>query len=187
MNETKTDMEKLREIALEQNGFVTASQAEEIGVSRPMLTYLLKNDRIERPRRGVYRVPQVLATRFDTFRLALLWTGDKKAALSHETALDLYDVCDIVPDFIHVTVPLTRRIAKSDGDGYVIHKERLLEEDRTLAEELPVVTLVKAIEQCIVADTPSYLLEQAIKNGRDKGLISDAMARDLGRRLDERK
>ena len=79
MNETKTDMEKLREIALEQNGFVTAFQAEEIGVSRPMLTYLLKNDRIERPRRGVYRVPQVLATRFDTFRLALLWTGDKKA------------------------------------------------------------------------------------------------------------
>lgn len=92
-----------------------------------------------------------------------------------------------MPDFIHVTVPLTRRIAKSDGDGYVIHKERLLEEDRTWAEELPVVTLVKAIEQCIVADTPSYLLEQAIKNGRDKGLISDAMARDLGRRLDERK
>ena len=39
------DIEKLREIALDQHGLITAAQADSIGVSRPSLSYLVKNDR----------------------------------------------------------------------------------------------------------------------------------------------
>lgn len=149
-----------------------------------MLTYLLKHDRIERPRRGVYHIPQVPATRFDGLRLALLWTGNGEAVLSHETALELYDVCDIVPDLIHVTVPLAHRIAKSDADVYAVHRERITAEEKAWVEELPVVTLAKAIDQCIDAGTPIYLVRQAIKGGLAKGLITKDMATGFEKDID---
>ncbi len=181
-----TDMEKLREIALDQNGFVTASQAERVGVSRPTLSYLLKHDRVERPRRGVYRIPQVQATRFDVFRLALLWTGDDDAVISHESALDLYDVCDIVPDVVHVAVPPSRRIAKSDGAGFKVHREKMADTERIWVEELPTVTPYRAIVQCVEYGTPSYLLKQAARGCLDKMLISAKEADELERMIDGR-
>ena len=104
MNEVVFDIDRLREVALDQYGFVTTAQAEEAGVSAPSLAMLVKRGRLERVVRSVYRVPQVPPSSFDRFMLALLWTGCDEAALSHETALDAYDVCDVNPTSIHVVV-----------------------------------------------------------------------------------
>lgn len=172
MREIVWDIDKLREIALDQHGFVTTSQAKESGVSKATLSKLAARERIERVAHGVYRVPQVPSSHYDRFMLAVLWTGTTEALISHESALDIYGVCDVNPRAIDITVPEGKRISRRGGEGYRIHHENIKEGDRTWREEVPVVTLVRAIEQCVLAGTSTYLLEQAAERGLAEGLIA---------------
>ena len=181
-----TDTEKLREVALDQYGYVTTAQAEEAGVTRHSLAALVKRNRLERIAHGLYRVSQVPETRYDAFMGAVLWTGAPEAVLSHETALDAYEVCDINPDKIHVSVKRGRRISKTGGDGYAIHTQNVDQDQRTWWHRIPVVTLPCAIEQCIVTDVPTYLVRQAIENGKRKRLLSAEEAHCLEGELDGR-
>lgn len=179
MKEYAFDIERLREIALDQYGYVTTAQAEEVGVSKPSLSLLVKRNRLERVVRSVYRVPQMTPTSYDRFMLALLWTGYEEAALSHETALDAYEVCDVNPAAIHVTVGAARRIRKKGGEGYVVHYEDLDKGSIGWWEGMRCVKLAVAIEQCAMSGTPSYLLEQAIENGKKTGLLTKKDAERL--------
>lgn len=183
---TLTDTEKIREIALDQYGYVTTAQAEEEGVTRHSLAALTRRNRLERVAQGLYRVPQVPEMQNGAFMRAILWTGAPEAALSHETALDAYGVCDINPTKVHVTVDRGRRIAKAGGEGYALHRQRLDSQQRTWWHRIPIVTLPCAIEQCIAADVPSYLVRQAIEGGRDGRLLTDEEARRLEGELDGR-
>ena len=58
--------------------------------------------------------------------------------------------------------------------------------DRAWREEVPVVSLRLAIEQCLEAGTPTYLVGQAIENGLSKGFIKSFEADGLRKRLEER-
>ena len=185
MTEIMFDIERLREIALDQYGYVTTAQALEAGVSKPSLSMLVKRNRLERAVRSVYRVPQVEETSFDRFMLALLWTGVPEAALSHETALDAYDVCDVEPNAIHVVVGTKRRLRKSGGEGYVIHYQNLKKSQIGWWKGMRCVKLATAIEECMIDGIPSYLLEQAISNGRKLGLITKRDAEHLEARMGE--
>ena len=187
MNETMTDMERLREVALDQHGYVTALQAQEAGVSRPSLSYLVKHGRVERACRGVYRVPQVPYTEYDAKHLALLWTGSEEAVLGYDTALDAYGVCDVNPVKVHIVVGKGKRINRSGGDAYVVHKEDVSPEDLSWWEGMRVVRFPVALRQCIDAGLPTYLAEQAIEGGRARGLLSLEQAADMADRLEARK
>lgn len=170
MNEVLTDIDKLRDVALEQYGYVTTKQALEAGVTHASLSMMVKRGRLERECQGVYLVPQLPYTQFNQYMLAVLWTGAPEAVLSHETALDLYDVCDIDPAAIHVTVGRKRRISRKGNLGVTVHHQDLTERQTGWIEEIPAVTLEVAIEQCFET-VPSYLLRQAIETGVKRGLL----------------
>lgn len=186
MNEIVWDIDKLREIALDQHGFVTTAQAAEVGVSKATLSKLATRSRIERVAHGVYRVPQTPRDEYDRFMLAVLWTGAPEALISHESALDLYEVCDVNPKAIDVTVAKGRRISRKGGEGYSIHREDIANNNRAWREEVPVVTLTRAIEQCIIAGTPTYLIDQAIERGLTRGLLTTRAGERLTEMLKER-
>lgn len=179
MNGIVFNIEKLREVALDQHGFVTTAQALDEGVSKATLSKLAARGRIERVAHGVYRVPQVPADRFDRFMLAVLWTGAPEALVSHESALDMYGVCDVNPKVIDVTVARGRRISRQGGEGYSLHRENAAAADVAWREGVPVVSLRRAIEQCLEAGTPTYLLEQAVENGLAEGFLTPAEAKEL--------
>lgn len=172
MNNIVFDIDRLREVAVDQYGYVTTAQATEVGVSNSSLSMLVKRKRLDRVLRNVYRVPQVPPTGYDRFMLALLWTGVLEAALSHETALDAYEVCDVNPTSIHVAVDSGRRIRRSGGKGYAIHYQALGANQVGWWEGMRCVKLGVAIAQCAAEGTPTYLLMQAVENGRKKGLLS---------------
>lgn len=157
-------------------------------MSKATLSKLASRERIERVAHGVYRVPQIPSGHYDRFMLAVLWTGVPEALVSHESALDIYGVCDVNPRGIDVTVPKGRRISRRGGEGYRIHCEDIAEDDKTWWEEVPVVTVACAIEQCMLAGTATYLLEQAIERGFAKGLLAsgdrDRLAKMLRGRYD---
>lgn len=185
MNEALIDIDKLRDVALDQYGYVTTKQALDAGVTHASLSMMVKRGRLERECQGVYLVPQLPYKQLNQYMLAVLWTGAPEAVLSHETALDLYDVCDINPAAIHVTVGKKRRISRKNDRGVVVHHQDLTEQQTGWIEEIPAVTLDTAIEQCIET-VPSYLLRQAIETGAKRGLLLADEKGALLKKLDER-
>ncbi len=158
-----THLEQLREVALDQQGYVTSSQAAQLGITGAHLSTMVARGRLERAAHGVYRVPQVAETHADHYRLAVLWTGVEQACLSHETALQVWNISDINPDAVHVCIPQHRRLRRKGGKGYVVHHEDLDPGQIGWWEGIPTVTVYTAIAQCISTGVPSYLIRQALE------------------------
>ena len=171
MAEAVTYLERLREIALDQHGFVTAAQAVADGIPKTELPKLAARGRIERVAHGVYRIPQVPETPYDNWALAVLWTGTPEACLSHETALAAWHVSDVNPDRIHLTVARDRRLRRAGGERYVIHHQDLAPAQRTRWEGIPITDLPTTIADCIETGTPNYLIRQAIERGGRTSLL----------------
>lgn len=186
MNEIATHIDRLREVALDQHGYVTAAQALEAGVSAQSLAMLARRGRVERAAHGVYRVPQVPATEFDAYQLALLWTGRDEASLGFETALFAWGVCDVNPGVVHLCVPASCRLRRAGGEAYVVHRADVPEADVGWWEGMRCVLLARAIEQCTGWGTPTYLLRQAVENGCARGLLTEAEATAVLERIEER-
>jgi predicted transcriptional regulator of viral defense system len=186
MIEVATGVDALREVALDQHGYVTYQQALDAGVSQAALSMLARRDRVDRVAHGVYRVPQVPVTQYDPFMLAVLWTGATEACLSHDTALACWEISDINPTAIHVTVAAKRRIQRQGGEGYVIHHEDLASDQVTWWQEVPIVTVPTAIAQCLDSGVPTYLVRQAIERASRTGDLTSDQTETLTRRLEAR-
>jgi predicted transcriptional regulator of viral defense system len=186
MAKALTFLDRMREVALEQHGFVTAGQAAELGGSSALLAAMVRRGRLEHPARGVYRVGQVPVTEYDGHMLAVLWTGFPEACLSHDTAIDVWDISDILPDEIHVTVAAHRRIERAIPAGYVVHYEDLAPAQVTWWESIPTVTAAVAIRQCLTTGVPTYLIRQAIERSARTGLVLAGQREQLTSMLEAR-
>lgn len=186
MNEVLTYLERLREIALDQHGFVTSAQAVESGIPKVELPKLASRGRIERVSRGIYRVPQVASSGHENLALAVLWTGADEACLSHETALAAWAVSDINPDAIHVTIGRARRLRRTGGERYVIHLQDLQPSQQTWWQGIAITTLPTTIADCIEAGVATYLVRQALDRGDRAGLLTQADSARLGAILTQR-
>lgn len=165
-------------VAVDRYGFVTAGDAHDLGVPVVELGKLAARGKLQRVGYGVYRFPDWPTGSRDYLMEAVLWTRDEDAVLSHDTALDVYELSDINPDRIHITVPrrvkaLRRRNAPA---AYVVHYEDLEATQRSYWEQIPTVTVATAIDQCIVSGVRPDLIRQAIDAARARGLIDQATA-----------
>lgn len=62
MEGTLLNIDKLRETALDQCGYITTAQANSVGVTKAALSMMLKRGRLWRVAHGVYEVPQMPVT-----------------------------------------------------------------------------------------------------------------------------
>jgi len=181
-----TARERLWDAAVDQYGYITLRDAAKLGIEDNTVRKLRARNELDRAAHGIYRFPQLPVTAYDPYMLAVLWTGTTQACLSHETALAAYEVCDINPDRIHVTVPTARRVRRSGGDLYVIHHQDLSAEQVGWWQQIPTVTLPTAMAQCTAAGVPGYLLRQALTAGRARGDLSAAEVDTLEHALEAR-
>lgn len=103
---------------------------------------------------------------------------------SHETSLGLHDLSDALPAKLHMTLPtswLTRRVQVPDG--LVLHYEDLPDASRDWFEFVPVTTPKQVLTECIEAQVSPELIGQAIRQARQRGLISSKDASRLSRLL----
>jgi predicted transcriptional regulator of viral defense system len=178
--------DRLLEEAFDRHGFITRADALRAGHSPNALRMLIARGALEKVAHGVYRMPVVPSTEYDNLHLAVLWTGVENAALSHETALSLYELSDVNPDRIHVTVPKHRRIRRSGARGIEVHYQDLERRQIGWFEQIPTVEPATSIQQCIDTGTPTYLLRQALKGARETGRITADEGERLRRRLEDR-
>ena len=169
-----TTRQQLWDIALDQYGYVTTKNARDLEIHHGELARLARRGKLVRVAHGVYRFGEFPTTGRDEYMLAVLWTGNPDAALSHETALAVHDLCDVNPNVIHLSVPQDARIKRQGGEGYVIHPEALRGDQIGWWEGIRTVTEKTAIEQGIATGVPVHLLEQAIRAARARGRISEA-------------
>ncbi len=161
----------LLERAFDQYGFVTSEDARDLGVDQQRLVDMERRGTLERVARGLYRFKAIPYTGRDQLMEAALWPRRTRGVLSHDTALELHDLCDVNPAEIHITVPRRYRINREIPATYAIHRRDLAVEDRTLLEGLPTVTPRRAIRDAIEAHLDPKLVEQAIDTVRRRGLV----------------
>lgn len=160
----------LAEIALDQHGYVTARDAERHGIDPHRLVEMARRGTAERVAHGVYRMPVVAPTGLEQLMEATLWPRGE-GVLSHETALDLHQLCDVNPAKIHLTVPRAHRVTREVPALYALHRRDLADREKSHHEGIPVVTPARAILDGIETDLRPDLLDQALANARRRGLI----------------
>ena len=185
----RSRFDELAALAEDQDGLLTADQARKAGFTNSVLARLVQRGRIERTARGVYRVPYIPPGRFSQHREAVLWAkanrGPGDVALSHATALVVYGISDANPQLIHLTVPRSARLRRQKPKGVVVHRQDLSPEEITVEEGIPLTTISRTVADLLHSNGRIDLVRQAISDARHAGLISDAEARQLRRRVEE--
>jgi predicted transcriptional regulator of viral defense system len=168
------DPQELYRIAESQAGYFTARQARAAGFSFALLNYHLKQGRFLRVRRGVYRLAQFPEMPHADLFIAWLSAGEQ-AVLSHESALALYGLTDLLPAEIHLTVP---RTASRRLPGVRFHTARLQAEEITRRQGLPVTTPARTIVDLIRSGMAEEWVRQAIHQALARGMLNETMLRE---------
>lgn len=104
------DHDGLYQVAESQAGYFTTQQALATGMDRSTLSHHARSGgRYERVRRGLYRLHHFPSTPHEHVVAAWLALSNVPAIVSHESALELYDLSDVIPNAVHVTVPREKR------------------------------------------------------------------------------
>jgi predicted transcriptional regulator of viral defense system len=102
-------LQRLFELASNQAGYFTAAQARGLGYSARSLVHHVAAGHFERISRGFYRLVGVPADSHDDIIAAWLRFAPRRAVVSHDTALTLYDLAPSRSHEIHLTLPRERR------------------------------------------------------------------------------
>jgi predicted transcriptional regulator of viral defense system len=174
----------LFEIAAEQHGYFTVPQARAAGVSRMALVMMAQRGTIERVSHGVYRLAQFPISPLGQYMEASLWPGGGvKGVISHESALSMFEVSDVSPAQIHITVPRSFRTHRLIPAHLVLHRADLDEFDVDTVEGIPVTTVERALQDCSAEHLGAGLLRDAIADARRLGLLTRAAAQRLRTQL----
>jgi predicted transcriptional regulator of viral defense system len=175
----------LYEVAEDNYGFLTVEDARQAGIRPQRLAEMARRGSLQREGLGLYRLDPFPPHELDEYRKATLWPYGVEGALSHETALDLYELSDVNPAKIHVTLPKRYRLRRRQApQAYRFHHEDIEASDVTRHEGLPIVTPAKAIRQCHAAHLRRDLLRQALEDARHHGLVNRDAYQELVRELD---
>lgn len=169
---------KLQEIALSQQGFFTAKQAQECGYSKSALTYHVRNGDWERLGRGVYRLAILPEPSRPDLHYIQLATSNREGIVegvfSRQTALALYDLSELMPRRLHLSVPKSYKRSAQLPGSIVFYKEDLDESDVTEVEGLRVTKPLKTVLDLVREDlVDPAQTELGFRQAYERALISD--------------
>ncbi len=176
MNDTMTevpDFTELFKIASGQMGYFTAAQAGAHGITRMLLHYHARQGRIVRVYRGVYRFRDYPSTMREEVAAAWLAVGKDDAVVSHESALDLLEISDVIPNAIDITVPRSKRYLTPPA-GITLHtSSRPFEaKDITYRNGIRVTSPTRTIVDVAEAGTSAEHVERAVSEALPAGMTS---------------
>src|SRR5579883_2991183 len=172
-----TDLLGLESLALRQGGYVDRADALAHGVNDRLLAYHTATGRFARELPGVYRLCIAPTSMLDDYWRAWVWSN-YRGAISHESALLLYDLSDVLPSKVHLTVPL--QFNRNAPAAYVIHRARLRPDEVTLREGIRITTPARTIVDAAAYGTDPEQIQLAVKQVLDRGLASEADLRSVG-------
>jgi predicted transcriptional regulator of viral defense system len=162
---------RLLELATDRYGYVSTDDARRLEVSPRRLKLLAERGSLVRIARGLYRFPAkvVPITSLDQYMEATMWPAGR-GVLSHETALAAYELSDVNPAKVHVTVPRDYRIRRKEVPAvFEFHHADLAEGEIASLEGIPIVSAARAIRDAHASHLGGALVGQAIDDGEAAG------------------
>ncbi len=162
-----------------QHEVIDRGQAVSLGVPADVIDRLVRSGRWQRLRHGVY-----LTHSGDPSRASLLWAAVRHAgpgaALSHQTAAELFKISDRRDSSVHVTIPVQRRV--NAAAGLVVHRSNRLADavhpslqpPRTRVEE----TVLDLVDEASTFDAALAIVCAASQQGvTSAGRLAQAISR----------
>jgi predicted transcriptional regulator of viral defense system len=176
MRETESSR-NLYEIAEPQYGFFTTKQAKDAGYDESKHAYHVRAGNWIREHRGVYRLRNFPSPERPDLMLWFLWSRDRndvpQGVYSHQTALSLYNLSDINPAKLHMTVPKRFRRNSVIPKALVLHKADLAPADSQDIFGVRATTPLRTISDLTSGGkTDRAILKQAIAESLARGLVT---------------
>jgi predicted nucleotidyltransferase len=159
---------RLFEIAETQQGYFTSTDAKSLGYDYPHQHFHVKKGNWIRVDHGIFRLKNFPAARNEDLIRWWLWTR-KKGVLSHDTAAAVYELGDILPARVHLTVPPGFR--KKIPKGVMLHKAKLVAADFEMREGFPVTKPLRTIADLTLSHIDPERLSAVIKDALQQGFV----------------
>ncbi|MBA3421134.1 MAG: type IV toxin-antitoxin system AbiEi family antitoxin domain-containing protein [Thermoleophilaceae bacterium] len=183
---TRPDHSSLDRLAYAQEGYFTSAQAADRGFSAQLLAHHARDGRFERVRRGLYRLRDYPTAPHEETRAA--WLAMKnRAVVSHESALEVHGLSDVIADRVHLTVPREARGTRVPA-GVALHTTTtpLSGADVTRRDGLLVTSSARTIVDAAVAGTAPEQIEAAIEQALRDGMTTASQLRRIAAGADRR-
>lgn len=179
MRSYRAAYDRLYEIAADQQGYFTTKQAIAAGYADNVHPFHVQAGNWIREHRGIYRLAKYpLGDRPDMV-LWHLWSRNRSDApqgvYSHETALSFYDLSDVNPAKLHMTVPPGFRRSGETPQILILHRGVVHKDDVELAQGFRVTRPLKTIAD-VLLDRSVQMdhVQQALMQAFRRGLITRA-------------
>jgi predicted transcriptional regulator of viral defense system len=172
---SRSALERLRDVAVTQGGYVTSKQAARAGYGPSHLAYHVSAKNLERAGTGVYRLNLLPISEHDELIRLALWSRDRsdrpQAVVSHVSALVEHGLTRALPDVVHLSVPSGYR--KVAPNGVRLHRAKLERAEVEQREGYSVTTALRALVDCAADDElPQEELERATAIALERGLVN---------------
>jgi predicted transcriptional regulator of viral defense system len=173
----KPEWDRLYEVAASQDGYLTARQAQEAGYSLPLLAHHQKRGRIQRVRRGIFRLTHYPPGEHEDLVVLWLWS-EQAGVFSHETALSLHRLSDVLPSVYHLTLPASwapRRLRVPPSVR--LYYADIPKGERTWQGPVPLTNPLRTFLDCVKAHTNPEFLAAARRQMVQRGLATEEAIR----------
>ncbi len=170
---TRDSARLLFAVALGQGGYFTAKQAQEAGYGYPHLDYHVSTGTFERVDHGLYRMARIPPGEHDDLIRWSLWSRNRadepQAVVSHESALVMYGLSELLPNRLHFTVPPTFR--KASPAGCFFHKSALGPKESEERDGFRVTTPLRTLTDVVATVVSREQFDKAVADALERGLV----------------
>lgn len=166
----------LYELAEGQAGYLTAHQAVSAGIPRSTLGYHAgEGDTLERVGPGVYRLRRFPTTVHGHVVAGWLGLARAGAVVSHESALEMLDLSDVIADEVHVTLPRAKRGLRTPPGVHAHFSTRPIHRyQQTRVLGVPVTSVERTLADQVRAAGWTEQIDLAIESAIRRRLTSSA-------------
>jgi predicted transcriptional regulator of viral defense system len=178
---------RLYAMAQSQQGFFTAKHAIRAGFAEKTHSYHVNARNWIREHRGIYRLADFPTAERPDLMLWYLWSQNRRevpeGTYSHDTALSLYELSDLMPSKLHMTVPKAFRRTSAIPEILILHRAHL---DPSDVQEIHGVRVTRPLRTIVDLLRSGHVdrsqLKQAVNEAIRRGLIGkreiDRMSHD---------
>ena len=159
---------QLYALAVSHSGFFTAAEALRVGYSYPAQKFHADHGNWLRVDRGLFRLPEWPPGEHDSLVRWSLWARGR-GVVSHETALAVYQLGDVNPAEVDLTVPPNFR---ARSVGVRLHHAEMPPSDVTEQQGFRISTPLRSVIDVAAGNLDIDLLAGAVGDALRNGLIS---------------
>jgi predicted transcriptional regulator of viral defense system len=136
-----------------------------------------------RVRQGLYRLRHFPPSPYEHMMVAWLPLRDAGAVLSHESALELHELSDVIPNAVHLSLPRSER-GQRRRPGVRLHTLNAPPTKREVCKiaGLPVTRPERTIVDSLATGTQPEQIQMAIRQALERGLTTPRRLRTAASR-----